>query len=659
MAQLAQTALAEPQLLAVLGANAWSLAQFTALLATPRPSAPSEVFAFRERVGFFGHNAPYYRGLPVPPVSFPKKPLPVRLGRLGRGDGWDIWHDSLDRGLADAQVSLPSLYRLADVYLERVVPGAGQGSWVVFERQRSDGVPGPRNVFQTYRVGAAWESSVVGFGLSTRATALDLLHENGTALDDGTDKPADWKVRTTTAHVQSERVELAELPVEDVIPLHAAEITLDTVALDLRAGQLVVLSGEQADAVGVVASELLTLGEIVHHFVDEAGQLVGRSTLHFERGLTHAYVRSSVRINANVAPATHGESVQEVLGSGDAALAHQRFILRKPPLTYVSAATASGTESTLELRVNGILWDQAASLYDLGSRDERYTVRHEEDGTAQLVFGDGERGARLPTGSENVTARYRSGLGLEGNLDAGRLTLLLTRPAGVREVTNPLPAAGGGAPESLTDARVNAPLSVTTLGRIVSLQDYEDFARAFAGIGKAQALPLWDGERRLVSITIAAANGDPVDPQSALYHNLVQAIDACRDPVTPVVVGSYVRRSFSLAAKVLVDPRHLAADVFTAAEGALRTAFAFSRRTFGQAVTAGEVIAAIQETPGVVAVDLDRLYRDLVDAPAKASRLSAATARWSGPAGAGPLTILPAELLLINPSGIMLTEMTT
>ncbi len=56
----------------------------------------------------------------------------------------------------------------------------------------------------------------------------------------------------------------------------------------------------------------------------------------------HAYVRSSVRLNANVAPATHGESVQEVLGSGDAALAHQRFILRKPPLTYVSAASASG-----------------------------------------------------------------------------------------------------------------------------------------------------------------------------------------------------------------------------------------------------------------------------------------------------------------------------
>ncbi len=76
VAQLAKTALSEPQLLAVLGANAWSPAQFTALLASPRPSAPSEVFAFRERVGFFGHDAPDYCSLPVPAVVLVKRPLP-------------------------------------------------------------------------------------------------------------------------------------------------------------------------------------------------------------------------------------------------------------------------------------------------------------------------------------------------------------------------------------------------------------------------------------------------------------------------------------------------------------------------------------------------------------------------------------------------------
>jgi hypothetical protein len=652
VAQLTNAVLAESQLGAVLGANAWSPAQLKALLATPIPRGPSDVFAFRERVGFFGHNAPYYRGLP-PELTGPSGPPGGLTSEPPEGpppppayphdwdtNGWPIWDDSLTN----------NFYEHADVYLERVVPSLVPASWVVFEPST--------NEYRAHRVESTSERSVIGFGLSGRATGLELLREDGTTLDDDlADKPREWRVRTTTAHVQSERLELVELPLEDVVPRDAAEITLDGVAFDLRRGQLVVLSGELADAAGVSTRELLTIAEVVHHFVDEAGQLLGHTTLRFERGLQRAYVRSTVTMNANVAPATHGESVQEVLGSGDAAQANQGFPLGKPPLTYLSAPTAGGAQSTLEVRVNGVRWEQAPSLYDLDAREERYVLRHDEDGTAHLIFGDGERGARLPSGNDNVTAHYRSGNGLEGNLEAGQLSLLLSRPAGVREVANPLPASGGAAPESLADARANAPLSVTTLGRVVSLQDYEDFARAFAGIGKAQALPLWDGERRLVHITVAAANGDPVDPQSALYRNLVQAIDAARDPAQPVLVGGYVSRSFSLSAKVLVAPRYVVTDVLTAVEAALRAAFAFCQRSFGQAVTAGEVTAVIQDTAGVVATDLDRLYRDLSGPPGKASRLPAATARWSGSSFDDGQAVLPAELLLINPSAITLTEM--
>jgi predicted phage baseplate assembly protein len=652
VAQLANAVLAEPQLGAVLGANAWSPAQLKALLATPKPTGPSDVFAFRERVGFFGHNAPYYRGLPSeltgppgppddltpePPAEPP--PLPAYPHDWDT-NGWPIWDDSLTN----------SVYEHADVYLERVVPCLVPDSWVVFEQSTRE--------HRAYRVESTSERSLIGFGLSVRAIGVELLREDGTRLgDDIADKPREWRVRTTTAHVQSERLELVDLPLEDVVPRDAAEIMLDGVAFDLRPGQLVGLNGEQADAAGVSTRELLTIAGVVHHFVDEAGKLLGHTTLRFERGLQHAYVRSTITMNANLALATHGESVQEVLGSGDASQANQGFFLGKPPLTYLSAPTAGGAQSTLEVHVNGVRWEQAPSLYDLGPGEERYVLRHAEDGTAHLVFGDGQRGARLPSGNDNVTAHYRSGIGLEGNLDAGRLSLLLSRPAGVREVANPLPASGGAALESLADARANAPLSVTTLGRVVSLRDYEDFARAFAGVGKAQALPLWDGERQLVHITVAAANGDPVDPQSALYRNLARAIEAARDPAQPVLVGSYVSRSFSMAAKVLVAPRYVVTDVLAAVDASLHAAFAFRQRCFGQTVTAGEVIAVIQDTAGVVATDLDRLYQDLSGPPGKASHLPAATARWSGPSGGNGQAVLPAELLLINPAGITLTEM--
>ena len=69
----------------------------------------------------------------------------------------------------------------------------------------------------------------------------------------------------------------------------------------------------------------------------------GFTTLFFASpGLRFRYVRKTVTINANVAPATHGDTVTEVLGSGDAARPNQAFVLKKPPLTYTPSADPSG-----------------------------------------------------------------------------------------------------------------------------------------------------------------------------------------------------------------------------------------------------------------------------------------------------------------------------
>ena len=76
--------------------------------------------------------------------------------------------------------------------------------------------------------------------------------------------------------------------------------------------------------------------------------------------------------------------------------------------------------------------------------------------------------------------------------------------------STPSPPTGGDDPESLDRARLNAPLTVLTLDRIVSLRDYEDFARAFAGIAKALATWTWDGERQGVFVTVAGVDGTPL-----------------------------------------------------------------------------------------------------------------------------------------------------
>ncbi|HPR65522.1 MAG TPA: putative baseplate assembly protein [Methanothrix sp.] len=422
-------------------------------------------------------------------------------------------------------------------------------------------------------------------------------------------------------------------------------------------GSVTALAGEisfqPAQEKDSIASEVVTL--------DGTRRSGGRTVLSLKEPMESCYDPATFAVRANVARATHGETLNEVLGSGDGSKPNQRFELGKPYMTYVSAPTSTGTKSTLKVRVNGVLWKELASLYGTDERSQSYIVRIDDDALATVIFGDGKSGARLPTGDENVTATYRNGIGPDGEVAAESLTILQSRPLGISEVTNPLPASGSAPPEKLSDARYNAPLTVLTLDRIVSLLDFEHFVRSFAGIGKAQAVSIPRGQSKVVHITIASSSGKEVNEGSELYKNLVKAIDAMRDPVARVrervFVESFQLQTFSLKAGVLIDPRLVAEEVLDRVKTELRRTFSFENRDFGQFVTAAEVLAVIQAVEGVIAVDLDRLERN--DAPQAGTSLTsvlvAEKARIDEESGA----ILPAELLLLNPAdeGALLEEL--
>jgi hypothetical protein len=76
----------------------------------------------------------------------------------------------------------------------------------------------------------------------------------------------------------------------------------------------------------------------------------------------------------------------------------------------------------------------------------------------------------------------------------------------------------------------------------------------------------------------------------------------------------------------------------------LRKQFSFDVRAFGQPVFSSEVIAAVQAVPGVVAVDLSKLYR--ADAAATLeTRLLAAL-----PEMLADGSMVAAELLTLDPA---------
>jgi hypothetical protein len=396
-----------------------------------------------------------------------------------------------------------------------------------------------------------------------------------------------------------------------------------------------------------VVSELAFIASSDDAVADEDGL----TAITLRDALLNCYDRTTLRVNANVAPATHGETVREVMGGGNAGQPYQRFTLKQAPLTYVSAATERGTDSTLEVRVNDLLWNEVPTLYGRGPRERVFVTSTSDDGRTTVQFGDGQSGARPPTGRENVRAQYRKGIGLSGLLATGQLSQLMTRPLGVKGATNPIPATGGDDRDELPAARQNAPLTVLTLGRTVSLRDYEDFARGFAGVAKALATWSWDRDVRRIFITVAGPRGAKIPKESETYTRLVAAIRSAGDPHVTYTVASFQSVTFRVVANVKVDePTYVRETVLTAIEGALRDRFGFDARSFGQPVELSDVISVIQVVPGVVAVDVDRLYRD--DAPGSPTSLPAPRLLAAMPTVAPGGTLVPAELLTLNSAPI-------
>ncbi len=360
--------------------------------------------------------------------------------------------------------------------------------------------------------------------------------------------------------------------------------------------------------------------------------------------LSRTYDAASVTVNANVVRASHGETpvFGQILGDGDNTIENQAFLLEGGPHSAPSdegSRIHHGERAShrLEVRVRdasagdplsisaqlrptdfasvGQLWTEVADFARSGPLDAHYRVAETADSALSLVFGDGRRGRRLPTGAGNVLALSRIGAGADGDVGAGELVLLKKRPAGVRGAVNPLPAKGGSDAEDPLQSRWTAPARARALGRLVSLRDFEGIALARPDVGKVLAadrtaaggspgVVLTVMGARDVNATLDAEAG-PVDLK-ALRADL-NVLGPRRPPLT-LAGAREVRFDVELAvdcAPSVID----AAGVRAAVVDALRDAFCFAARDIGEPVRAATLLAAAQAVPGVATAVLVRLNR--------------------------------------------------
>lgn len=275
-----------------------------------------------------------------------------------------------------------------------------------------------------------------------------------------------------------------------------------------------------------------------------------------------------------------------------------------------------------ELKLLRQSWQAQRDLLGSHPDDRHFVVEMEEDRRATVRFGDGELG-QMPEAGTTFRADYRIGGGPVGNVGAEALSRIVfrnNRPGGIDiRPRNPLPAAGGTAPEPLAEAKLFAPGAFRKdLQRAITADDYaaivmRDFRH---NVQRAAATLRWTGSWCEVLVAV-----DPLGGTEASHELLCEierhlnryrriGHDLAAEP------ARYVPLDIGLTVCVLPDylRGHVKAELLkvfgnrTLPDGRLGF-FHPDNLSFGEGIYLSKLVAAAQAVEGVESVRVDKFER--------------------------------------------------
>ncbi|HLI16324.1 MAG TPA: putative baseplate assembly protein [Acidimicrobiales bacterium] len=326
--------------------------------------------------------------------------------------------------------------------------------------------------------------------------------------------------------------------------------------------------------------------------------------------------------------AVHASVVDgEIIGVSEG-VAGQRFHLRQAPVV------SSPTPHVLEV-AGGEGWEEWREVDTFaasGPEDRHFML---DRVTGEVVLGPAVRledgtvrnyGAVPPKGAPLRLRQYRSGGGQRGNVARGALVSMKTPVPFVARVENRVPAAGGVDGEDIENAKVRGPISLRTLGRAVTVEDFEILARqAAAGIARVRAVPAGgEGTEEGVRVLIVPAVADDEDgripferlaPSEEVLRRVASELDTKRTIGARVVVEPPFYQGITVVAQLrarhFADPSRVRDDATAALYRYLHPIHGGADGDgwgFGRPVHAGEVYAVLQRVGGVELVEAVQLY---------------------------------------------------
>jgi hypothetical protein len=354
-------------------------------------------------------------------------------------------------------------------------------------------------------------------------------------------------------------------------------------------------------------------------------------------------------VQGNIVLADHGHSVTQDLPPPSAVRGNQRFLphLLEGPITFQAQVLDAGQNPILfdptapataalrgdprlarpavllfptrskgpdndpkcdrDLSADTDHWTPVRDLLESGPFSQSFVVEMENDGTAQLRFGDDILG-QTPT--ETLFACYRVGNGAAGNIGSGGLSHIVVDLPGIVSVSNVVAATGGEDPEPLQEIQLNAPQAFRVQERAVTPADYTDVAKRHPGVQRAVATLRFTGSWYTMFVAVDRLGGAPVD--DAFKVDFANFLERFRLAGYDLEIQGAIPVPLDVKLTACVLPGFLRSNVKKALLDALsnrdlpdgrRGFFHPDNFTFGQPVFLSQLVAVALAVPGVGAID--------------------------------------------------------
>jgi hypothetical protein len=274
----------------------------------------------------------------------------------------------------------------------------------------------------------------------------------------------------------------------------------------------------------------------------------------------------------------------------------------------------SSASEDLHFTLDDGSWQRVVGYQRIGKEIEHRDYAFNNGAT--IRFGDGEFG-KVPDDDSVFFVRYRLGGGRSSNVSSGSIRDFSAALSFSATVTNPLPALNGVDPETPVELRqvvADAFRSVTY--RAVRPEDYAEAAERLPWVQKAGAAFRWTGSWLTAFVTVDPKGKVVLEPKER--KELQDQMDRFRQAGREVYISDPEYANIDLEIEICIDASSYGAEVKERVMEALMGKkglwpkagyFSPDRFTFGTWLERSSLEAAIQEVPGVKAVEEVRFRR--------------------------------------------------